>query len=255
VPPPAPAGNPELFLLGSTDAVERRLACMLLLRTLDLAVSVGAEAVVAHAARARMPDLTRRVADRLRSGRPPGWWARFTERRLKARRDAEAPRCLDALRRSLAEVLPAFDRAGVALCLENLPSWEGVPNETEMFDLANEFGTPALGYWHDIGHGQVRENLGIAPHRAWAERLLPFTRGIHIHDVRPPDADHLVPPSGGVPFAAFAFYAVDGLLRVFEPGPAATAEELVKGLAHVRKAWSRAPAAAVGGDGPLAAAR
>lgn len=237
VPLSAPAGNPELFLLASPEEDERRMACIHVLRTLEMAVDFGAKAIVAHAGRVAMPDISRRVIRQQHSPRPPTAWERFVYRRLMAMRERRARACLEALEISLAEILPFFDEAGVALCLENLPSWEGVPNEVELVALLQRFRTPSLRYWHDLGHGQVRQNLGFAGHRVWVERLLPHLGGVHVHDVLPPDHDHLAPGEGGLPFADFACLGASGIIRVFEPGGAATPEALVHGLAHVRAAW------------------
>lgn len=250
VPLAAPSGNPELFLLAARDEDERRMACIHVLRTLEMAVDFGATAIVAHAGRVAMPDISRRVIRQQRTGRLPTTWERFVHRRLMAMRQRRARACLEALETSLAEILPFFDQARVALCLENLPSWEGVPNEVEMIGLLQRFQTPSLRYWHDLGHGQVRQNLGFAGHRVWVERLLPHLGGVHVHDVLPPDHDHLAPGEGCLPFPDFACLGTPGIIRVFEPGASVAPEALVHGLAHVRAAWQcpsvAAPATAHG---------
>ena len=104
--------------------------------------------------------------------------------------------------------------------------------------LKARFTTPSLAYWHDMGHGQVRENLGWIRHREWAERLLPNTCGVHIHDVKPLVRDHLAPLQGQLPFADFACYGTAPVLRVFEPSPNIKSADLVAGLNHLRKIWT-----------------
>jgi sugar phosphate isomerase/epimerase len=101
-----------------------------------------------------------------------------------------------------------------------------------------------LAYWHDLGHGQVRENLGWISHLEAARGLLPFTRGVHIHDALPPMDDHLAPGKGSIDFETFSFYGADGVLKVFEPGPQVTAAELAESLRHLKSIWGGAPAAA-----------
>ncbi|HQA37801.1 MAG TPA: hypothetical protein PLW27_02765, partial [Kiritimatiellia bacterium] len=106
--------------------------------------------------------------------------------------------------------------------------------------LKQRFDTPALAYWHDMGHGEVRANLGLIRHADAARTLLPFTRGIHIHDALPPKHDHLPPGEGAIDFAAFAFYAPDTVLKVFEPAPRVKQDDLVEALRFVRRTWAQA---------------
>ena len=136
--------------------------------------------------------------------------------------------------------LPEFEKAGLALCLENLPSVEAFPDEGEMAMLKQRFDTPSLAYWHDMGHGQVRANLGLIGHADAALNLLPFTRGIHIHDALPPTHDHLPPGQGTIDFAAFDFYAADAVLKVFEPAPQVKQADLAESLRFVRRTWAQA---------------
>jgi sugar phosphate isomerase/epimerase len=246
VPLGAPAGHPELYLAADTDEDMRRLAVIHLLQTLDFAVAVGAPAVVAHAGRIPAGGLSQRLAERHRDAATADWRYRRLRRRLLGRRRRRAGRHLAALRRSLDELTPAFIRAGVTLCLENLPSWDAVPNEEETEVLLAEYPPAALRYWHDTGHGQVRENLGFINHAAAARRLLPLTRGVHVHDVAAPSRDHLPPGAGEIDFAALAFLAAPGLPAVLEPAPGTPAGEVARGLETIGRLWRRTPPLSAG---------
>ena len=233
----APGGHPELYLPASRDDDERAMAVLLLRRTLDFARRVNAAAVVVHAGRVPVsPDSAALIEAAQDDGTDSRAYQKLLARN-RSRRARSAGKHLDALRRSLDALLPRFADAGVALCLESLPSWEAVPTEEEMMDLLAHYNTPHLRYWHDMGHGQVRANMGWIDHCQWAERLLPWTRGVHIHDVRPPATDHLVPGAGALPFKDFACYARADVLRVLEPAPGTPAEQIAAGLAHLRRAW------------------
>ena len=74
--------------------------------------------------------------------------------------------------------------------------------------------------------------------RETAARMLPHTRGLHIHDVKPLDHDHLPPGLGELPFADFAFYGRANLLRVVEPAPGVHADELRDSLAFLKRTWA-----------------
>jgi sugar phosphate isomerase/epimerase len=243
VPIGAPHGYPELYLLASSDEDERAMAAIMIGRTLAFAASVGAKAVVLHAGRIFLDSLfggitTRRLVDvlgeeeTLESAKYRRLLAKAVLRRTKRVRKIYDGFCL-----SLDALLPKFEQAGVALCLENLPSIEAFPDEGEMLLLKQRFNTPALAYWHDLGHGQVRENLGLIRHAEIARGLLPFTRGIHIHDVLPPVNDHLAPGKGRVDFGAFSFFGGADVIKVFEPGPDVTGAGLAESLRYVAESW------------------
>ena len=233
----APGGHPELYLIASRDDDDRAMAVILLQRTLALAAEVGARAVVIHAGRIDVsPDSQELIAAAEDDGVDGKRYLKLLHRNQR-RRARRAGKHLDALRCSLDALLPRGTAARVTLCLENLPSWEAVPTEEEMLELMRQYAGAPLAYWHDLGHGQVRANLGWIDHRAWAERLLPHTCGLHIHDVHPLAHDHLVPGAGKLPFQNFAWYGPSPVLKVLEPAPGTPAAEVKAGLAHLRQAW------------------
>ncbi len=247
VPPGAPHGYPELYLLASLDEDERAMAALLIGRTLAFAAEMGARAVVLHAGRVFLKSLfgdlgTRTLAearDRAGSAAAPEYQRLLAK--AGRRRTARARTYFDGFCLSLEALLPKVEQAGLTLCLENLPSIEAFPDEREMHLLKQRFDTPALAYWHDLGHGQIREFMGWSQNAAAAADLLPFTRGVHIHDAAPLMNDHLPPGQGAIAFEAFAFYGADNVIKVFEPAPDVTGPELAASLVFVRRAWSGQP--------------
>ena len=243
VPVGAPHGYPELYLLASLDEDERAMASILIGKTLAFAETMGARAVVLHAGRVFLNSFfgdlhTRMLVDALEdegSLESPRYQRLLAKARR--RRAARVRKYYDGFCLSLDALLPKFEKAGVTLCLENLPSIEAFPDECEIVMLKQRFDTPALAYWHDMGHGQVRENLGWIKHVEAARDLLPYTRGIHIHDALPPTHDHLPAGKGMIDFGAFSFYSSEQVIRVFEPSPLVTSAELQAALRHVRQAW------------------
>lgn len=249
VPIGAPHGYPELYLLASLDEDERAMAAIMIDRTLTFARSMGARAVVLHAGRIFLNSFfgtlhTRTLVDALeREGSLEApKYQRLLARALR-RRAKRVRKYFDGFCLSLETLLPKFEKAGVALCLENLPSIEAFPDEQEMLMLKQRFDTPALAYWHDLGHGQVRENLGWGRNADAARLLLPWTRGVHIHDALPLLNDHLPPGKGAIDFGAFSFFSADSVLNVFEPGPDVTGEELAESVRYLKAIWGGATAA------------
>lgn len=247
VPIGAPQGYPELYLLASLEEDERVMAKILLLRTLDFACSMGAQAVVLHAGRiplkAWFSDLhTGTLAEML--GEVEGdvsspEYQKILKKALQ-RRGKRVSKVFDRFCLSLDAILPRFEKAGVTLCLENLPSIEAFPAPQEMVMLKQRFDVPSLAYWNDMGHGQVREFMGWENHLETARYLLPMTRGIHIHDVQPLMEDHLPPGKGLIDFTAFNFYAPDTIIKVFEPASDVKPLVLADSLRLVQRAFATA---------------
>lgn len=248
VPMGVARGGPEIFTFADPDPERRRLAVAHTERTLRFAAEMGAGAVVAHGGyirhrRAWMPRLFAALEQDRYGAEVERWRAR-----IERRRERRVRRALDALRACIEKLLPTLEETGVTLALENLPSWEAVPSETECRDLIEALGSPRLGYWHDTGHGRIRENCGFVNHARLFERLLPQLAGMHLHDVRYPAADHAMPPvPEGLDFSIFAAAANRPIPKVIEPAPGAPAEEIRRAAEHIARAWS-APRAAEAGS-------
>jgi sugar phosphate isomerase/epimerase len=230
-------GHPELFSLSARDPRERERAIHHTTRTIRFAAEVGAGVVVAHAGNVEMTKRSGELLALCAEGRlfTPAY--ERTKLKLQMAREKKAKRHLDGLRESVTALLPVLAETGVQLAFENLPTWEAVPTEMEMEALCREMNTPHLRYWHDIGHGQIRQLLGFINQERWLERLAPWLVGLHIHDVRPPALDHAMPPGGMVDFKLFRRLAKTDILRILEPGPGAPAEKITEAADWLRRIW------------------
>lgn len=240
VPPAVPCGHPEVFSLCALDERERESAIKHTSNTIRFAAELKAAVVIAHAGRVRLARMTERLI--LLYERGQRFQTRYEKYKLNlmARRDRKVGPYLEKLRDSLSRLLPVLDECGVVLALENLPTWEAIPTELELEQLINEMGTDRIRYWHDIGHAQVRENLGFISHMRWLERLSPFVAGMHIHDVIAPAYDHLPPPQGEIPFEQFKNIAIRIPRLIMEPAPTASAEAVVKARDYLLQLYSPA---------------
>ena len=239
VPMGAPMGHPELFLLASTDTRNRESAIKHTTSTIEFAVKVGARVVVCHAGNVDMKRITGKLLDLAMADKQYSPKYERLKTKLLLTREKKVPRHLDHLSRSLEQLLPVLEDAGVALGLENLPTWEAIPTEIEMQTLAERFNSPFLRYWHDFGHAQIRHNLGLISHANWLERLNSRVAGFHIHDVKAPGHDHLLPPHGDMDFSQFSGLVPPDAVKVFEPGPGIPAEVLKEGIRIVSEAWQQ----------------
>ena len=238
VPMGVPHGSPEIFLFTDIDRDVRRRAVEHTTRTLRFAAECEARTVVAHGGYIRhwRPLMPKLLACLERDPTSPVIGR--LKRRIERRRERRAPRHLDALRDVVERLLPVLRETGVTLALENLPSWDSVPTEMECKILLEEFHGEPLGYWHDTGHGQIREHAGFINHERLFARMLPYTVGMHVHDVRFPAADHGLPPGGSVNFVAFAAAAAQPFPKVLEPMPGAPAAALCAAADYLVSCWT-----------------
>ena len=237
------AGHPELYRIANLDEEARKTAVERVLGVLRFAESIGAEAVVLHAGRVlEMSRTWAWIHARIANETDSGFLYRWRHGKMVKTRETLAPRYLGQIRKSLDALLPEFGTAGVSLALENLPSWDALPQPDEMASLLADYPGTALACWHDIGHGQVMENAGYGDHVQTARRFLPHIAGVHIHDVVGPARDHQAPGMGGIDFGAFSFFDDPALIRVFEPAGDVTEEALRDGLSLLGAKWPRAAA-------------
>jgi len=253
VPVSAPQGYPELYSLASFDAEDRKMAQIQVKRTAAFAADMGAKTVVLHAGRVMCET----------------WFAR---NRLK-KRAKEGLKMLDVFKGELAALVPELERLGVTLALENLPYYEGFPNETEMAAILEAFKGAPVKAWFDTGHHRVRECSGFLPQAAenqgpgskvqgprsdeqnaksevqstmaegaGALDFRPLTldsfAGMHLNDVVDINDDHLAPGFGKVDFAALVPLAKSVRHVVFEPNAQVSEHALRNGIAYIRRIWS-----------------
>lgn len=238
LPPIAPFSTPEPFTLADPEEPVRRLALRYLEETIRLAADIGARAVVAHAGNAAMKPMTPRLIELVAAGQQ--YEPAYEEMRMKlliAREKAVAKQ-IEHVYAGVEKLMPLLDRTGRTLAFEILPTWEAIPTEVEMERLLKHFNSPLLRCWHDLGHGQIRENLGLTSHVRWAAKLMPWTAGMHIHDVAPPASDHLMPPDGKINFELFRNLIRDDMILVLEPSPAASGADVRRGLEIISAAWN-----------------
>lgn len=237
VPVGAPRGHPELFTLASPDRRERDLAVEHTTRTLHFAAEVGAKFVVMHAGNVEMEALSRQLFDLCAVGQQFSPAYEQLRLKLQMQREKRIGPQLEFLARGLEKLFPVVAETGVLIALENLPTWEAIPTETELELLLREYGNDGLRYWHDVGHAQIRENLGFINAERWVERLRPWLAGMHVHDVAPPASDHVMPPRGQVDFTRFKTAGASDIVRVIEPSQKTPAPEIAGALAFLQQTW------------------
>ena len=223
--------SPDYYSLSSMDEGERGLAVRAAKTTIDYANLFGAKAIVLHAGRVQVKDRTRDLSaltnDKIRFDA------------LKAdmirERSMNAKNYLENTIKSLAELVPYGKTKNVCLGIENRYYYREIPIEEEFEIIFKEFKPGTLYYWHDVGHAEVFERLGLCRHRELLDKFSGRLIGVHLHDIIGTIDDHNVPGFGTFDFSTLKPYLTYDTLKVIEVHWPATAEMIRTGVDYLNK--------------------
>ena len=219
--------NPDCYEFTSQRSSEKERAVRLTRQTMETAVEFGARFVVLHLGRiTSIRGMTDSLLDTLKV---KGVADRdYNRAKLVAvrKREAQGPAVLERVTRLLEPLVELASTLGLTLVVENRSDFEAVPTERELLALLRRFDTIHLRYWHDFGHAQMRESLGLLDHAQWLREIAPFAVGAHLQDARWPDEDHLIPFEGSIPFDQLVPLLPSSLPYVLELSSRATPEAI-----------------------------
>jgi len=228
---------PNLYKFSAERDRERELAMRYTLKTLEFAERVKAPLVVLHMGCIEMKDYNEKllgmVADGLNDS--PKYQTLCAE--VDEKREAKKGPFVERAGEFLKQLAPEAEKRGLRLGIENRQALEEIPIDSDFPSFFREFASPAVTYWHDTGHAQIKENLGFISHMLQLKTLQDRLGGFHIHDVQPPGRDHCAPGTGCIDFAALKSFVKPEHIKVFEFSPKLTVEELKSGVDHVRRCW------------------
>jgi sugar phosphate isomerase/epimerase len=227
------ASGPEIYSLCDPDDFKRaKKGIAAAEKCADFAASIGAKTVVLHAGRVPVFRHVRALAHMVADGKSDTPKYEKKMLRMITKRDKKSAPLLDTLYESLEILLPHYAARGVTLALENFSTYDGIPSETEMAELLREFEGLPLAYWHDFGHGQIRQHHGVTHHKSMISAFRKNTAGMHIHDVIFPDDDHYAPgvKDGVVDFKILKDFIPTDIPLVLEPSRKVSPSEIVKSL-------------------------
>jgi sugar phosphate isomerase/epimerase len=234
---------PNLFKFSADDRRERDSARKHTLKTFEMAERVGAKLVVLHTGAADLgglfgtPDYTEKLEKMVEAGQKgtPKYEKLLSEiQERREKRKATPMRHAAEMIRDLAE---AAGEKGLLLGIENREAVEEIPFDYDIQFFLEEL-PENVRYWHDCGHAQIKENLGLIDlHAMHVETLAPRLAGFHIHDVIPPGMDHCPPGSGMIDFKALAPFVKPSHIKVLELNPAVPIEDVRKGIEFMKSVW------------------
>ena len=223
--------SPDCMLFSSHREAERERAVRQTLQTIDFAERLGAPNVVLHCGRVVMPPVTEQLIELANSGRHLSPEYARLKTRAVMQREKHAPKHIARLKDCLARIVEHAAAKGVRLGLESRQAYEEIPSEREFDELLAQYPAPTVGYWHDIGHVQIRANLGFVDHAGWLAHVAPRLIGCHLHDVAWPGRDHQPPFAGGsVDYEKLIPLFPKDTLFVWEISPRRSHEEIAESL-------------------------
>jgi sugar phosphate isomerase/epimerase len=218
------------WLVSALDEENRRQGVVAVRRSIELAHELGSQVVVVHPGRVDIdPALETELRRLYKDGKAGQAELAEARERLATARAAQAPANLRSVRRSLLELAEVADRKGVRLGLETRYHLFEIPLPDELEELLGLGLGDVVGYWHDVGHAHVQEQLGFGTHEEWLRRFAGRMIGVHLHDVVG-IKDHYAAGLGQIDWDLVARYLPTAALRTCEFQPFNSPEEVASGL-------------------------
>jgi len=238
---PLPVGidraAPNIFQFSSDNPRERENAFRHTLKSIEIAARVKAPIVVLHMGSVDMKNYTDKLIELAEDKkRETPKFQKLCDEATRKREDKKE-RYVNAAYEMLGRIIPEAEKFGVMLGIENREAIEEIPFESDLELFFREFNSPAVRYWHDTGHAQIKENLGFIGHAMHVESFAERLAGFHIHDVEYPGRDHQQPGTGTVNFKALQPFVRPEQIKVFEFSPNLEAPQVMAGVAHIKSLW------------------
>ncbi len=203
-------------------------------RTVDFAAQVRARVLVMHLGSVRFfwSNPGRRLRHYLRDHPAANLAADATYQRLLAKGTAKlrrrmAPFWAQTLH-SLEQILPYAAEKGVRLGLENREKFEELPADADFPGFLKSLAPAGqAGYWHDTGHAELKERMGVVTQQRLLEANAEQLIGFHLHDVDADGHDHQPIGQGRIDFRMVRRFWQPHHLLVLELNPQVTAAEVL----------------------------
>jgi sugar phosphate isomerase/epimerase len=218
--------SPDCYRFSAVSSEERERAIKQTFQTIDFAERLNAPFVVLHLGQVNMRPITDPLIGLAKAG---AYLSRkYVKLKVKAvqKRERIAPDYLQRVRDCLRHIVDYAASKNIKLALEGRRGYEEIPTERELPSLLKEVNSSRLGYWHDFGHSQIKENLGFLDHAEWLGTIAPHAFGCHVQDCIWPAQDHQPPFTGDVDLEKLVPLLPANCLFVWEMHPHKTADQI-----------------------------
>jgi sugar phosphate isomerase/epimerase len=218
--------SPDCYQLSAVSSEERERAVKQTLQTIDFAQRLDAPFVVLHLGQVKMRPITDQLIKMTNAGKHLS--RGYVRVKLKAveTRERRAPAYLQRVKDSLRRIVEHAASKNVRIALESRRGYEEIPSERELPGLLDELNSQQVGYWHDFGHSQIKENLGFIDHAEWLGAVGSRAFGCHVQDCVWPAKDHETPFTGEIDFDKLVPLLPTNCLFVWEMSPNKTADAI-----------------------------
>jgi sugar phosphate isomerase/epimerase len=233
-PCPADISMSELvdrdWLISSSDDDSRRFGVEAVKKSINLAHDLQAHTVIVHCGTIPYHShYESRLRKLLGNGQGTSEEYIGIKSQITQLRSELADPRLNAVKKSIIELLEYADPMNVSLGLENRYHYMDIPSIDEMEELLGLSDADRLGFIYDVGHAQALDRLGFYTHEDWLKRYTSRMMGTHLHDVIGV-TDHYAPGLGEIDFTKIAPYIPENAFRTFELLPGNTLAQVKNGL-------------------------
>jgi len=218
--------SPDCYEFSAVSPEERDRAVRQTFQTIDFAERFNAPFVVLHLGQVKMQPITDRLIMMTKAGKHLS--RRYVRAKLKGveTRERRATVHLQRVKDCLARIVEHAASKNVRIALESRRGYEEIPSERELPSLLDEWNSEQVGYWHDFGHSQIKENLGFIDHAEWLGAVGSRAFGCHVQDCVWPARDHEAPFTGAIDFDKLVPLLPAKCLFVWEMSPNKTADTI-----------------------------
>src|SRR5881397_4046756 len=223
--------SPDCYKFSAVSSEERERAVKQTFQTIDFADRLGAPFIVMHLGEIPMKPVTDSFIKLARKGELLS--RKYVREKIRAveKREAASAAYLERVKDCLRRIVGYAVTKKVKLGIEGRRGYEEIPSERELPVLLDELNSPQVGYWHDFGHIQIKENLTFLDHAEWLRQIGPRAIGCHVQDCIWPAQDHQPPFSGDVDLAKLVPLLPRDCVWVWELSPRKTPGQIRRSLA------------------------
>jgi len=231
---------PNLFEPSALDAREHDQWLRHTKRSIDFAAQVKARVLVCHLGSVHFfwfsPAKKLQAYTRGRKleglAADPGYQALLAKSLAKLRK--RMPPYWAQVQASVGEVLGYAAEKGIRLGFENREGFNELPLEADFPAFMAGLPTNApVGYWHDTGHAELKQTMGLLDHRAHLETMAPRLIGFRLHDVNAVGRDHQAVGAGKIDFGMVSQFWRPEHVLVLELSPRQSVEDVVNSKARI----------------------
>ena len=146
------------------------------------------------------------------------------------------PSYWEQTQKSVNAILPYAAEKQVRLGLENREKFEELPVDGDFPEFLKGLSHPgSAGYWHDTGHANIKEHMGLINHRQQLADNADQLVGFHLHDVDAKNQDHQEVGTGRIDFKMVSEFWRPHHLLVIELSPRLKPEQMLASKARIEE--------------------